>query len=162
MESIITDFHVDWRLLLAQLVNFSVVVAILYYFVFKPVISKMTERSDRIAQGLKDAENSRLSFDNSELEASRLIKDARAQSEAIIVEANRRAIDNQTATIKATKEQIATVIRQEKEQIAQERAQVEKELRLEGLALATELAEKILSRKMDAAGDDDFINKITK
>lgn len=50
-------FGLDVRLLLAQVVNFLIVFVILAQFVFRPLLRIMRERTDRIAQGLKEAED---------------------------------------------------------------------------------------------------------
>lgn len=162
MESIISDFHIDWHLLLAQLFNFSVVVAILYFFAFKPLVKMMADRSNRIAQGLKDADESRLKLDNAELETKSLLKEAHKQADSVVAEAGRQAAANQAIVLEKTKEQARIVTEQEKEKIAREREQVMAELKQEGGLLAAALTEKLLGRKLDAAGDEDFINQITK
>jgi len=162
MESIISDFHVDWHLLLAQLFNFSVVVAVLYFFAFKPLVKIMGERTDKIAKGLQDAEDSSLKLESAELETQSLLREARKQGDAVVAEADRQAAANQAAVLEKTKQQVKTVVEQEKEKIALEREQVMAEMKVESAALAISLAEQLLGKKMDAKSDEDFINKITK
>ncbi len=162
MESIITDFHVDLYALVAQLVNFSIVVAVLYFFAFKPIVKMMTERSDKIAQGLKDAENSRAQLDNTEIETQSLLKEARRQADLIIAEANNQAMENQSAILIKTKEQVQSVVNQTKENIENELAKTLLNLKRETAFLAVTMAEKILGEKMDAHMDEGFINKITQ
>ncbi len=162
MESIITDFHVDLYALVAQLVNFSIVVAVLYFFAFKPIVKMMTERSDKIAQGLKDAENSRAQLDNTEIETQSLLKEARRQADLIIAEANNQATENQSAILIKTKEQVQAVVNQEKENIENELAKTLLSLKRETALLAVTMAEKILGEKMDVQMDESFINKITQ
>src|SRR3989344_697952 len=55
MESIISTFHIDWKIIIAQMVNFAVVFAVLYVFALKPLGKLMKERSEKIGQGLNDA-----------------------------------------------------------------------------------------------------------
>ena len=35
MESLISTFHIDFRLFIAQLINFAIVFSVLYFFAFK-------------------------------------------------------------------------------------------------------------------------------
>jgi len=160
MDSIISDFHIDWRLLLAQLLNFSVVVAVLYFFAFKPLIKTMVARSDKISQGLKDADDSRLRLLQAENDGKNLLKEARQQASDILTEANLQAENNQKEILKKTKEQVKLVIDQEKAKILFERQQVLADLKKEGLALAVSLSEKILKREIDKSSDSDFIEKL--
>ena len=56
MDSIIDTFHVDLKLLIAQAVNFAIVFVALYYLAFKPLAKTMQNRSQKIADGIKNAE----------------------------------------------------------------------------------------------------------
>ena len=55
MESIIKTFHIDWKLMIAQIINFAIVVGIIWYFAIRPLIKKMTERTKTIEKSLEDA-----------------------------------------------------------------------------------------------------------
>ena len=55
MDSLITTFHIDWHLIVAQAVNFVVVLAVLYFFALKPLKKMMDERGATIAGGLENA-----------------------------------------------------------------------------------------------------------
>jgi F-type H+-transporting ATPase subunit b len=162
MESIISDFHIDWRMLLAQLFNFGVVVAILYFFAFKPIVKMMAERTNKIDQGLKDAESSRVKLEVAEADAQVLMKEANKQGDAVVAEAGRKAAAVSAVAVSEAQAKAAVIIEQGKHKVEQDRERVSAELKQEGAALAVALAEKILSQKMDAAADDNFINKITK
>lgn len=58
MESIIETFHIDWKIIIAQAVNFGIVFTVLYIFALKPLAKLMAERSEKIKKGLTDAQES--------------------------------------------------------------------------------------------------------
>ena len=58
MESIISTFHIDWKIIIAQAINFGVVFVVLYIFALKPLSKLMVERSERISKGIDDAKKS--------------------------------------------------------------------------------------------------------
>lgn len=58
MEEFISTFHIDWKLMIAQLFNFGVVFLVFYFLVAKPLRKLMNERSEKISKGLDDAEKS--------------------------------------------------------------------------------------------------------
>lgn len=58
MDSIISTFHIDWKIIIAQAVNFGVVFVVLYIFALKPLGKLMAERSEKIARGIDDAKKS--------------------------------------------------------------------------------------------------------
>lgn len=59
MESIISTFHIDWKIIIAQALNFGVVFVVLYIFALKPLSKLMKERSEKIEGGIKDSKKSR-------------------------------------------------------------------------------------------------------
>jgi F-type H+-transporting ATPase subunit b len=58
MDSIISTFHIDWKIIIAQAINFGVVFVVLYIFALKPLGKLMAERSEKIAKGIDDAKKS--------------------------------------------------------------------------------------------------------
>ena len=55
MDSIISTFHIDWKIIIAQAVNFAIVLAVLYFFALKPLNKLMAERAEKIAKRVNDA-----------------------------------------------------------------------------------------------------------
>lgn len=53
---LLSKLGVDWRLLIAQLINFAILLAVLYKFLYKPVLKLLHDRSTKIETGLKNAE----------------------------------------------------------------------------------------------------------
>jgi F-type H+-transporting ATPase subunit b len=57
IEQIARTFGVDWPQLIAQIISFCIVCALLYRFAYRPVLAMLEERRRRIAEGLANAEN---------------------------------------------------------------------------------------------------------
>ena len=55
MDSIISTFHIDWKIIIAQAINFGVVFVVLYLFALKPLNKLMAERTEKINKGLDDS-----------------------------------------------------------------------------------------------------------
>lgn len=56
MDSLIETFHLDWKLMVAQVINFAIVFVVLYIFALKPLKKLMDERGKKIQDGLDNAE----------------------------------------------------------------------------------------------------------
>jgi len=52
---LLTKLGIDWKLLVAQIVNFFILLVILYKFVYKPVLDMLEKRSKTIEKGIADA-----------------------------------------------------------------------------------------------------------
>ena len=80
MEQILTTFGIDWHLLLINAVNFGLLLAALWYFLYGPVMKMLEERRQRVVQGVRDAETATHRL--SEIERSRAQKLAEAGKES--------------------------------------------------------------------------------
>jgi F-type H+-transporting ATPase subunit b len=88
IEQIASTFGVDWPHLIAQIVSFAIVCALLYLFAYKPVLKMLTRRRELIAQGLANSEKIQAELAKTEaqrqevlaqanIEAAQLLEDAR-------------------------------------------------------------------------------------
>ncbi len=55
MSELIEKLGIDWKLLLAQGANFLIILAVLRFTLYKPLIRILAERRAKIDQGLRDA-----------------------------------------------------------------------------------------------------------
>lgn len=131
MEAIIKDFGVNPFFLVAQAVNFAVLLLILKKFLYKPILKVLDERKQRIAQGLKNAEEieKRLSqieqdrekhLERARTEAKKVIEEASKNAEKIILQAHEKAsldvavmFKKGEASLKLEKEKLHQEIRSE-------------------------------------------------
>jgi len=135
---LLTKLGIDWKLLLAQMVNFLIVLTILYYFVFKPLLKFLEERRQRISQSLFkasqiDKEVAQLQVRKQEVllaakkQAQEIIKQAeaeaetrrqeilarvRVESEKVVDEARARLITEQESQFQVLRQQAAKLITQ--------------------------------------------------
>jgi len=58
MDSIISTFHIDWKVIIAQMINFGIVFVVLYIYALKPLGKLMKERREKIETGIDDAKKS--------------------------------------------------------------------------------------------------------
>ena len=55
MAELLSQLGIDGKLLLSQGVNFGIVLAVLTYFIYKPLVKILNERKTKIEFGLKGA-----------------------------------------------------------------------------------------------------------
>ncbi len=162
MESLISTFHVDIRLLAAQLVNFAIVFSVLYFFAFKPLVKVMTERTEKIDKSLKDADEIEKRLALTEKEREEIILAAKKQANFIIEEADKRGEERKGELVAKAKEEIGQVINTEKAKLTSEKAETLKEIKKEIADLVVLTVEKLLGEKMTGDKDKEFIKKLVK
>lgn len=124
MESIITTFHIDWKLIVAQLVNFAIVVGVLWFFVLKPLTKIMAERTATIDKSLRDAEAVKQQLRQAEEEKQAVIKEAHQAARQIIDTAKTTAAEQQQQTLLATREEVKKIVTASKQQLSRDREQL--------------------------------------
>ncbi len=162
MYSIQNSFHVELGLFIAQIVNFAIVFAVLYYFVIKPLTKVMKERSEKIEEGLKQADNAQKQFKKASDDYEAKIAEARIEAGKILDEATRLAEEKKNKIVAKSKEEIGAIISAEKETIRAEKEKTMKEIRTEVASIVMLSLEKILEKKLDSKEDADLIKKILK
>ena len=162
MESLISTFHIDVSLFVAQLINFAIVFSILYFFAFKPLVKVMVERSNKIDKSLKDAEEIEKRLSLTAKEREDVIAAAKKEANIIIEEANKRGEEKRNELVAKAKEEIGQVINNEKEKLVREKAETLKEIKKEVADLVLLTVEKILSEKMTSDKDKEIIKKLVK
>lgn len=162
MESLISTFHVDVKLLVAQLVNFAIVFSVLYFFAFKPLVKVMTDRTEKIDKSLKDADAIEKRLALTEKDREEIITAAKKQANLIIEEADKRGEARKGELLVKAKEEIGQVINNEKAKLIREKAETLKELKKEVAELVVLTVEKLLTEKMTGDKDRELIKKLVK
>ena len=91
VEQIARTFGVDWPQLLAQIISFGIVCALLYRFAYRRVLVMLEERRQQIAQGLANAAQIKAELARTEALRREVIAQANAQATGLIEEARAAA-----------------------------------------------------------------------
>ena len=122
---------IEWRMLLAQLINFSIVFFLLWRFAYKPIFAMLEARRQKVAEGLANAEKIKAELARTEAERKRVLAQAGYVANQMIEEgrtaaARVREVETQKAI--AAAEQIMAKAR---EAAAQDHARMLAELKRE-------------------------------
>ncbi len=160
MDSLIETFHIDWKLLLAQVLNFGIAFLVLYFFALKPLSKTMKERSDKIAKGLKDGQDAQNKLTQIQEDYKAEIVKAKKEAGEIVARAGELAEEQKKQTIDKAKEEIASVVKQEKAKIEAQKNQITKEIKAEVADLVVSSMQKILGEKADIKLDNEILSKM--
>lgn len=162
MESIISTFHIDWKIIIAQAINFGVVFVVLYIYALKPLSKLMAERSEKIARGIDDAKNNaEILGKTKEVQEETLVK-ARAEAQAIFQAGKKEAEIKRTEMLEKAKSDVAMIIESGKKTLEVEKNKMVEEARGEIVALAMQATEKLLTTKIDKDFNGKTIKELEK
>ncbi len=150
MDELINTFHIDIKMLAAQVVNFAIVVGVLYKFAYKPLLKHMDERSDIIKKGLADAKKAQEQLESAEKAREEKFIEAKKEAKEIIENAQRQAEESKQEIVGEAKKETEKVIEQAKKQIHTKKEEMVKEAKQEIGQLVIQTTEKILSKELDS------------
>lgn len=144
MESIIGTFHIDWKIIIAQMVNFAVVFVVLYIFALKPLSKLMKERSEKISKGINDAKENEQILKDTSVQYEEALSKARVEANKIFEQAKKEAEVKKTEMIEDAKAQVSSMIDGGKKTLEAERVKMVEEAKKEISSLAILAAKKIM------------------
>ena len=90
-NELLSQLGIDWKLFLSQAVNFFILLAVLTYFVYKPLIKIIKKRNEKIKEGLDKAEEADIRLKEIDNIGKEKIKEAENTSINIIKATEKKA-----------------------------------------------------------------------
>ncbi|MBP6883845.1 MAG: F0F1 ATP synthase subunit B [Candidatus Pacebacteria bacterium] len=158
MESIVTKFHIDWKIIIAQAVNFGIVFVVLYIYALKPLNKLMDERAEKIGKGVSDAKANAQILEKTNKEYEEALQKARKEANDIFQSGKKDAEAKKTQMMETAKEEVAMMIENGKKTLEAEKVKMVNDAKKEVATLVLQATEKILGEKIDGS----YEGRVTK
>ena len=149
MDSIISTFHIDWKIIIAQAINFGVVFIVLYIFALKPLSKLMAERSQNIAKGISDAKTNATLLAETRAEYEAAIIKAKSEADKIFQEGKKEAENKKMSMLEDARKEVSVVVENGKKTLEAEKVKMVEEAKKEIVNLAMLATEKLIKSKQD-------------
>ena len=149
MDSIISTFHIDWKIIIAQIINFAVVFTVLYIFALKPLSKLMSERSEKISKGVNDAKTNAELLTKTKAEYDAVLSRARVEADKIFQSGKKEAETQKILMLEEAKKEVTGTIENGKKALEAEKVKMVEEAKKEIILLAMQATEKLISSKQD-------------
>ncbi|KKQ52787.1 MAG: ATP synthase subunit b [Parcubacteria group bacterium GW2011_GWD2_38_11] len=159
MNELISTFHIDWKLIIAQLVNFAIVLFVLKRYAYGPVLKMMEDRSEKIEKGIADAENAGKKLTEITEKEKEVLVEARKQAQEIIAKAEESATKSKEEIVVEAKAQAEKILADSAKKIEQEKNQMMQEVKGQIASLVISATSKIIDEKLDLEKDKAIIEK---
>ncbi|TAK95761.1 ATP synthase F0 subunit B [Patescibacteria group bacterium] len=159
MEELVKTFHIDAKLLIAQLVNFTIVLFVLYKFAYQPILKTLNDRTAKIDKGLKDAEAANKKIVEMGEKEKVVLAEAKQEAQKIIARAEETAKKNKEQTVAEMKQQSEKILQDTGKKIEEEKQKMLIEVKGEIAGLVVAATEKLIGEKIDSAKDKSLIDK---
>ncbi len=161
-SGIVGTFGLKADVFAAQLVNFLIILFVLWRWAYKPIIKILEEREVTIKKGLSDAEAAAVRLSKIEEEHSAVLAAARKEGAEFMKEAHGIAEKKRDELIQKSKDEIGKLITEARKKISDERETAKEELKKEIAALVVATAELVLKEKLDSGKDATLMEHVTK
>jgi F-type H+-transporting ATPase subunit b len=141
-----------------KIINFLVLVVVLFKFAKKPLQNFLQQRSETIAKTLQEAKAAREAAEKALREVEGRLKTKDAEIEAIIAAAKRSGEVERNAIIEESARLKEKIVEQAKTNIEFELKQAKEIIKAEAVELAMELAEKKLREKLTQAEQEKLLD----
>lgn len=155
-------FGIEPSLILAQIVNFLVILYILKRFLYKPLFTILKKREDLVKESVQKADESNKALENAQKEERKIIAKAQETAKQIISEAKEQANDIVKRAEDNAKNQSDKMINDAKVQINLETQKAESELNKYVSQLSLEMLKKSLENVFTEKEQKEIVAKATK
>ena len=154
------DIGISLSGLVAQLVNFFILFGILFLVLYKPVMRMLKERSDRIKEGMEQAEQVKERMAETEQQVKKQLEAARKEGQNILAQAGQIGEQLKEAARQEARQEAEAIVVRARVEIERERDAAIDELRRQFSDLAIMAAERVINETLDKEKHRQLIDKV--
>src|SRR3989344_406611 len=110
MSELFAAFGINWHLLLVQAINFGLLLFVLWYFLYTPILKLIDDRRKKIADGVKTAEAADQKLADAQVEGEGIVGTAAREAETLVANARGRADEKAGEIVKAAEARANSVL----------------------------------------------------
>ncbi|MFH1866541.1 MAG: F0F1 ATP synthase subunit B [Patescibacteria group bacterium] len=153
---------IDWKLLLAQAVNFLIVLLVLYKFLYKPIIKFLEKRRERIEASLTEAKRIEQELKELAVSKEQVLKEARLRAEEIQKQAEARAERERQETLRKVRAEAERAVAEVRQKFVVEKDQMMLQVKLQAATLVAQATTKVLAKITTPTLDKELIEQAVK
>lgn len=146
--------------LIAQIVNFTILMGLLYLVAYKPIMRLLDERSGKIRQSMEQTEIIKQQAELAEAETKKQIEAARKEGQAVIARAVKAGDEVRQKAQQQAKGEAESLLNRARTEIQRERDEAITELRKEFADLTIMAAGKVIDRSLDKQSHRELIDQV--
>ena len=162
MDELVKTFHIDWKLLIAQVVNFAIVLGVLWYFALKPLMKVMNKRSQDIEKSLKDAKEIEKKLAEADQTKEKTILETKQQVQIIMEKTAKEADKLRESKLKETRQEMERLAERTKADLVAEKEKMIQEAKQEVADLVVVASSKIIGKNLDNEANKKIIEETVK
>lgn len=147
---VLGSLGINGKLFLAQLVNVSVILLVMWRWVYKPLLKTIDARDKKIREGLSNADEAKVLAEQARAEYERVVHEAKLEAREVLATVKREAEELRAQEQAETQKQIAKQLQAAEEKMHQEKQAMLASIRAETADMVVRAVEKVLAGASDA------------
>ncbi len=153
---------IEPSLLLAQIVNFTIIMVVLSKLLYKPILTMLEKRKKEIEEGLAITEKMRTEEEKLQQRKQKMLEETRREAQEIIEEARKQAKEEEKEILADAHRQAEDVVAKGRAEVVHLREGMEKGVRISAVELAERMAQRLLSSVLSPEDKHKLIKKHLK
>jgi F-type H+-transporting ATPase subunit b len=148
---------IDWFTVIAQVINFLILVYLLKRFLYKPVLKAIDDREKRIKGRLEEAEIQKKEAEEQHVKYDALTQELKSKEEALMEKATLEADAKKEELIRQAKDEYRNLRTSLKKSLDEERKSLDSEGRVEAQRQLFGIVRKVLTDLSDSTLEDQIV-----
>jgi len=153
---------IEPKLLIAQIINFLIIVIVLSKLLYKPILNMLAKRKKEIEDGLKLTEKMREEEEKFKEKKQKMLETTRGEAAAILEEARKQAKEEEKDIIASAHKEAGAIIVKGKAEVGRQRVEMEKGVTKSAIELAVSMSERLLTGVLSNEDKHKLISKHVK
>lgn len=138
------NLGIDLKLLIAQIVNFAIIVVVLSKFLYKPILAMLAKRKKEIDEGLALTEKMRTEEERQQEKRQKMLAITRREAQDILEESRKQAKVEEKEIVEMAHKEAEAIVVKGKADVERIRLAMQKDIQKSAIMLAIAMTERLL------------------
>ena len=165
-ESFTSKLIPNWPSFVTQLAALVVLIIVVIVFAYKPVKKILKKRQDHIEENIKEAEKSKLVWQENELKSKETVLASERTAADIVAEAKNDAQKERAVILENTQLEVNRMKKDAENDIARMEIEAQEQIKKEIVSVALDASKELLGREVSSKDNvrlvEDFIEEVKK
>ena len=148
--------------LIVYLVNFTILLVVLYMVGYKPILNMLDQRTERIRESVEMVEKVREEAAAQQAEMQKQMEEGRQEGQAMLVQAREIADTIRDEATSKARQEADDLVSKARESVQKERDEAIDQVRRHFAELTILAAERVIEKSLDSESHEDIIEKVLK
>lgn len=140
---LLESLGLNGKLFLAQLINFSIVLLVVWRWVYRPLLKAMDARSEKIDEGLKNADEAKRLIADAGEERAKVLREAKAEARHLLEAVQEEANAERAKRSKELQAELDKQLEEARHRLAQDKEGIMAAIRSEAATLVARATERV-------------------